>query len=147
LKIVLENLPSILGAILAGAATIVSTFALWKGTENGKKADAANVKTDLIAKKAETIRLLTDGHFTRVSEELKAANESIARLQSQDDSRVVGILQKHQVVLSRMDGDITQLSVEVRSVRDRQHDMANFMNQIGLGFELKPIPTKDFPER
>ncbi len=142
LKIILENFPSIIGAVLAGAATVISTLGFWKGKENGNKADAANVKADAIAVKTEEIHSMTNGNFYRVKEELRLANESISKLQTQDDSRVIAILQRHQVVLTRMDGDISQLTVELKGVRQRQHDLANFLNEMGLKYDLAPIPKR-----
>ena len=143
LKIILENVPSIIGAILAGAATVISTFALRKGNENGMKADVANGKADAIKQKTDEIHATTNGNFNRVKEELRLANESIAKLQSQDDSRVVAILQRHQSVLSRLDMDISRLGIEMKGVRQRQHDLANFLNEFGLNYQLTPIPKRN----
>lgn len=140
LKIILDNVPTIIGAILAGAATIISTFALRKGNENGLKADIANTKADAIAEKTDDIHQLADGNFHRVSQELQAANESIAKLQNADVSEVVSILARHQGVLNRMDVDILDLAAEVKAVRKRQHDLANFLNEMGLKYQLQPIP-------
>jgi hypothetical protein len=142
LKIIFEYSPSVLGAIFAGAATIISSFALRKGNENGKKADVANKKADAIAEKTEDIHRLADGNLSRITEDLRVANENISNLKGLDDKRLITILERHQTILNRLDGDMCQLTDEVKSVRERQHDLANFLNGIGLKYELKPIESK-----
>ncbi len=64
-------------ALIAGLpATIAALAALWQGITNGRK-------TDKVATKADQIHDLANGNFTRVSNELKTANERIARMEEQ----------------------------------------------------------------
>ncbi len=57
-------------ALIAGLpATIAALAGLWQGITNGRKTDK--------------IHDLANGNFTRVSNELKTANERIARMEEQ----------------------------------------------------------------
>ena len=140
LTIILSYVPSIVAAIGGVAATVISAFALRKGTENGEKADKARETTDEIAVKTDEIHRLADGKLSRITEQLRAANENIASLQGLDESKLIGVLESHQAVLTRLDSDVAQLSEKVDTVRERQHDFANFLQQMGMKFQLRPLP-------
>jgi len=143
LNIILQNVPSIVGAVLAGMATVIGALALRKGKENGEKADVANVKADAIAVKTDEIHRLADGNLSRITEDLKEANKNIANIHGLDDDRLIAVLERHESVLSRLDGDVAGLRQEVRGVRERQHDFANFLNELGLKFDLRRLPKPD----
>lgn len=124
LTIILNSVPQIIGALFAGAAACLSAMALKKGKENGDKVDAAALKTD-------------QTHST-VADNLPGLTATV---------------EKHGLMLQKLEKDsrgmtdkISANTVIVQGIRDRQHDIARYFQQIGLAFELKKLPDpKSFP--
>lgn len=118
LTIILQYIPSSIGAILAGVASIYGAKSLQKGKENGERAD-------VVAQRAEEIHTIAQDNLPG----LKATVE------------------RHEQLLGKLDTDVTDVRSDIADVktvvevvRVRQHDLAQYLQSIGTEFELKKMP-------
>lgn len=111
LTIILNSIPSITGAFLAGVGSIFAAKALRKGTENGETAKAVAQKTE------ET--------HTMVGDNLPGLTKTVER---------------HEILLQKLDVDVRSVVDVVTIVRARQHDIADYFQALGVDFELRKMP-------
>ena len=90
-----------------------------------------------IAITTDKIHTLADGNLTALNEKLEEANQKIAILS--------GGFGPNAEALKSITSKIDELSVQLSVVRERQHDIANFIHEMGGKFELKKIPSSNTP--
>lgn len=110
---------------------VFSTLALSHGADEQSRGKIQTQISDL-AVTTGRIHELADGNLSKLNEKLEEANEKIAALSG---------LSPNAEVLASINDKLYQLTAELRAVRDRQHDLSNYLNAAGLAFSLKPIPS------
>lgn len=118
LTIVLNNIPTILGAVFAGVAALYGAATLRKGKENSDKVDVGNTKTDEVAVKAEQIHALAEDNLPGLTK----------------------TVERHEAMLQELHTDVAEVKMVVDVVRERQHEIAQYFQQIGGKFELSKMP-------
>ena len=74
---------------------------------------------------------LANGNLTRLNDKLEAANNKISALNS---------LSPNFDVLNNINLKLDGLMADMSVIRERQHDLANFIQKQGFKFDLKQIP-------
>lgn len=84
----------------------------------------------------ESISQATTGNLERMTQSLEEANQKITEIKSRYNIELINELQSQKSALEN-------LNLLINDVRQRQHDFANYLNEIGLGFKLRPLENAD----
>lgn len=118
LTVILQSIPTIIGAVFAGAAALYGAATLKKGKENSKKVDAGNIRTNEVAAKTEQIHALAEDNLPGLAT----------------------MVNEHDKMLKTLHEDVIEVKQVVEVVRERQHAFAAYFQEIGGNFELKTMP-------
>ena len=131
-------------ATLSGVGTIISIIIssmrasrdAAKISNNQVKAAEKIVETQnkvvTLTETTDKIHTLANGNITELNNKLARANDKIAELSCQ--------LIPNSEILKGIAAKIDNITNEMAAIRERQHDLTNFIHAQGLAFKLKPIP-------
>ena len=121
---------NILAVILASIKASNNSKILAEGQRNVAAGTRAQISE--LAETANKIHRLANGNLDAVNQKLDVANRKITELTA------VGPSDAFIVINEKLDA----LTNQVAAIRERQHDLANFLNEKGLDFELKSIAER-----
>jgi hypothetical protein len=156
-------------AVSTGVGTIIASFANRKAIDNAshRASQSAQNVADKLTENQKTvastfqesqerthtqisnlsaitdkIEQLANGNLHDITQSLADANEKISELKSQYNQEIVAELQKQKDAFRNLH-DL------INDVRYRQHELANFLNEVGIEYQLRPLkssPPNDSPD-
>ena len=113
---------------------VAKTLSENRGSEQQSR-DKLRYQLSDIAATTDKIHTLADGNLSALNEKLEEANQKIAALS--------GGFGPNSEALKSIVTKLDSLADQVAFVRQRQHDMAGFIHEMGGGFQLRKIPPPD----
>lgn len=112
---------------------VAATLAENHGVEEQGRGVLHDQISDL-ATTTDKIHVLADGNLSALNTKLEEANQKIEAL--------TGGFGPNAEALNGISAKLDILSSEMAIIRERQHDLADFIHKNGLAFDLKNIPGK-----